>query len=136
MKPTTLLFPLIGLLASCSSVDQFKTPLLLGAGGGALGAALSDGEPGMAALGSLAGAAVGLGVDAYQEDGEMTAYHNGYNQARLDRVKRDYWQRKRSQARSPLGDPLTYRYFEIPVPAHHTNGASYEAHTKTIEIVE
>lgn len=136
MKITYLSLSLTGWLTSCGHLEDWKEPLLFGAGGAALGSALLDDKPAAAAAGSMAGTAAGLGVQAYGERQRQRAYQSGFERSRLDQAKQRYWQSKRAQAFPSLGNPLIYRYVDIPVPGHFKDGAHYEPHTQTIEIVE
>ncbi len=79
-------------LTGCSSpLLRPITSTILSGGGAAAGSILSDGHPGGAAAGAAVGTALSETFFHLKSTSERRAYQNGYQQARSDQMKEEYW---------------------------------------------
>lgn len=134
MKTRTFLFVIPMLLCGCAATRPISDAAF-GAGGGALAAQFSNGNPGITAAGAAGGVAVSEALHYAAGKEAQTAYNNGYDKGRSDAVKQQYWlmvNQQKSQG-NQAGD---IRYYEVKIPEQTVNGVILEPTTEYIRIGE
>jgi hypothetical protein len=138
MKPIlhfTLLAVVLGLFTGCAAVTRTTTDVGLGAGGAALGGALSHNNP-YAVVGGAAGGAL-LGETLHYANGKLNeqSYHTGYDKGRSDAVKQQYWLYvSLQQARA--GESGHVRLYEVHLPEQIIDGVIFQPTTQFLRIEE
>ena len=138
MKKLFLLLPFacaLVLFTGCAAVTRTTTDVGLGAGGAALGGALSHNNP-YAVVGGTAGGAL-LGETLHYANGKLNeqSYHAGYDKGRSDAVKQQYWLYvSLQQARA--GDSGHVRLYEVHLPEQIIDGVIFQPTTQFLRIEE
>jgi len=134
MKALTILFVVPILLCGCAATRPISDAAM-GAGGGALAAQFSNGNPGITAAGAAGGVLVSEGLHYAAGKQAQTSYNNGYDKGRSDAVKQQYWlmvAQQKTQGNQPGG----VRYYEVQIPEQTVNGVILEPTTEYIRIGE
>ncbi len=125
----------LALFTGCAGVTRTTTDVGLGAGGAALGGALSHNNP-YAIVGGAAGGAL-LGETLHYANGKLNdqAYQTGYDQGRSDAVKQQYWlyvslQQQASSHRDHV------RLYEVHLPEQVIDGVIFQPTTQLLRIEE
>jgi hypothetical protein len=132
MKTLLLIIPMF--LCGCAATRPISDAAM-GAGGGALAAQFSNGNPGITAAGAAGGVLASEGLHYAAGKEAQTAYQNGYNKGRSDAVKQQYWlmvNQQKSQGNQTDG----VRYYEVKIPEQTVNGVILEPTTEYIRIGE
>ena len=120
-------------LTGCSATRTF-TDIGLGAGGAALGAALSKNNPaaiaGGAAGGVLLSETLNYGINAEQQK----AWRTGYEKGRSDAVKQQFWLYVDTQRAGNHPDHV--RLYEVHLPEQTIDGVIFKPATKQLRIEE
>lgn len=126
-----------GCSMSRSSVRE-AAAVAVGAGaGGALAHELSDGDPGITALGAAGGAVIGHLAAHDEREATQTGFDQGYVQGQSDAIKRQYFLRHNLE-KKPLvpnagGEAV---YYTLPVSQPSGGGGSGSPGTVTVRIIE
>lgn len=132
MKTLLLIIPMF--LCGCAATRPISDAAM-GAGGGALAAQFSNGNPGITAAGAAGGVLASEGLHYAAGKEAEKAYQNGYNKGRSDAVKQQYWlmvNQQKSQGNQADG----VRYYEVKIPEQTVNGVILEPTTEYISIGE
>jgi hypothetical protein len=132
MKTLLLIIPMF--LCGCAATRPISDAAM-GAGGGALAAQFSNGNPGITAAGAAGGVLASEGLHYAAGKEAEKAYQNGYNKGRSDAVKQQYWlmvNQQKSQGNQADG----VRYYEVKIPEQTVNGVILEPTTEYIRIGE
>lgn len=134
MKTRTFLLVVPILLCGCAATRPISDAAM-GAGGGALAAQFSNGNPGITAAGAAGGVLVSEGLHYAAGKEAQTAYNNGYDKGRSDAVKQQYWlmvNQQKAQGNQASG----IRYYEVQIPEQTVDGVILEPTTEYIRIEE
>jgi ADP-ribosylglycohydrolase len=130
---SVLLAAVASLFSGCAAATRTVTDVGLGAGGAAIGSALTHNNPYAIAGGAAGGVLLGetLNYANGKQNGE--AYQTGYDKGRSDAVKQQYWvlvnqQRRRNSA------PENVSLYAIPVPEQNIDGVILNPTTKYLRI--
>lgn len=121
------------LLCGCAATRPISD-VAMGAGGGALAAQLSHGDPAITAAGAAGGVIASEGLHYAAKRQADNAYLNGYEKGRSDAVKQQYWMMVNQQKAQP--DQFGIRYYEIQIPEQKIDGVTLEPTTKYLRIEE
>ena len=111
------------------------TDVGLGAGGAALGAALSKNNPAAIAGGAAGGVAVSEAANYLVSHEADKSYQAGYDRGRSDAVKQQYWLYvSLQQARA--GDEGRVRLYEVHLPQQVIDGVIFQPTTQFLRIEE
>lgn len=138
MKPIlhfTLLASVLTLFTGCAAVTRTTTDVGLGAGGAALGGALSHNNP-YATVGGAAGGAL-LGETLHYANGKLNdqAYQTGYDKGRSDAVKQQYWLYVSLQ-QTKASDAGRIRLYPVHLPEQVIDGVIFQPTTQLLRIEE
>lgn len=133
MKTVMLLFIVPILLCGCAATRPISD-VAMGAGGGALAADLSHGNPGITAAGAAGGVIVSEGLHYAAKKQADDAFLNGYEKGRSDAVKQEYWLLVSQQ--KPQTNQTSIRFYAIPIPEQTIDGVVLEPTTKYLRIEE
>ena len=124
----------LSLLTGCAAVTRTATDVGLGAGGAALGGALSHNNPYAIAGGAAGGALLGEGL--YYANGKLSdrAYQSGYDKGRSDAVKQQYWLYVGLQQKA--GSPGRVRLYPVHLPEQVIDGVIFKPTTEYLRIEE
>jgi hypothetical protein len=131
MKTFVFIFLVPILLCGCAATRPVSD-VAMGAGGGALGDYLSNGDPAITAAGAAGGVIVSEGLHYAAKKQSDKAYLNGYEKGRSDAVKQQYWMMVNQQKAKP--DDLGVRYYEIQIPEQKIDGVVLEPTTRYLRI--
>lgn len=134
MKAHILLFIVPMLFCGCAATRPISDAAM-GAGGGALAAQFSNGNPGITAAGAAGGVLVSEGLHYAAGKQADTAYNKGYDKGRSDAVKQQYWLMV-NQQRSQGNEGGGVRYYEVKLPEQTVDGVILEPTTEYIRIEE
>lgn len=130
---TLILFSIIPILFCGCAATRPISDAGFGAGGGALAADLSNGNPAITAAGAAGGVAISEGLHYAAKTEADKAFVNGYEKGRSDAVKQQYWMQVYQQRNSPnQSDGI--RYYQIQIPEQTIDGVTLEPTTKYIRI--
>ncbi|MBU6410097.1 MAG: hypothetical protein KGR98_06900 [Verrucomicrobia bacterium] len=130
MKAHTILLIIPILLCGCAATRPLSDAAF-GAGGGALAAQFSNGNPGITAAGAAGGVLASEGLHYAAGREKKAAYQNGYDKGRSDAVKQQYWlmvSRQKGVNQSGV------RYYYIQVPEQIVDGVILEPTTEYIPV--
>jgi len=127
MKKSLFIVPLACaacLFTGCAAVTRTTTDVGLGAGGAALGSALSDNNP-YAIVGGAAGGVL-LGETLHYANGKLNeqSYRTGYDKGRSDAVKQQYWLYV-SMQQARQGREGRVRLYEVHLPEQVIDGVIF-----------
>jgi hypothetical protein len=122
------------LLAGCAAVRPVSD-MAAGAGGGALAADLSHGDPAMTAAGAAGGVLVSEGIQYVARKQAGKSYTTGYEKGRSDAAKQQYWILV-NQQKTKSHPECSVRLYEIPIPEQKIDGVVLEPTTKYLRIGE
>ena len=136
MKKSLLIIPLACaacLFTGCAAVTRTATDVGLGAGGAALGGALTHNNP-YAIVGGAAGGAL-LGEGLHYANGKLNdqSYQTGYDKGRSDAVKQQYWLFVAMQ-QAKAGDAGRVRLYEVHLPEQTIDGVIFKPTTQFLRI--
>jgi hypothetical protein len=134
MKTFAFLFIIPIFLCGCAATGPISD-VAMGAGGGALGDYLSNGNPLITAAGAAGGVAVSEGVQYIAKKQSDNAYANGYEKGRSDAARQQYWLLV-GQQQAQANQSGNIRYYEIQIPEQTIDGVVLEPTTKYIRIEE
>jgi hypothetical protein len=136
MKTLRLIPILAGmvLFAGCAA-ERPISDMAAGAGGGALAADLSNGNPAITAAGAAGGVLLSEGVHYAARKQADKASATAYEKGRSDAVKQQYWVLV-NQQKSKCEPECNVRLYEIPVPEQEFDGVKLEATTNYLRIEE
>jgi hypothetical protein len=129
-----LILAAIALFAGCAA-ERPITDMAAGAGGGALAADLSNGNPAITAAGAAGGVLVSEGVHYAAKKQADKASATAYEKGRSDAVKQQYWILV-NQQKSKAETENNVRLYEIPMPEQKIDGVTLEPTTKYLRIEE
>jgi len=121
------------LLTGCS-VTRTLTDVGLGAGGAALGGALSKNNPAAIAGGAAGGVLLSEGLNYSLNAGQKKAYASGYDQGRSDAVKQQYWLYVEMQKQAAHAGQV--RLYPVQLPEQRLDGVLFQPATKYLRIEE
>jgi hypothetical protein len=138
MKKTLLFIPfacVVCLFTGCAAVTRPVTDVALGAGGAALGGALSKNNPVAIAGGAAGGVLLGEGLHYATSKQNDQAYKTGYDKGRSDAVKQQYWLyvAMQQQAGNRNGH---VRLYEVHLPEQVIDGVIFQPTTQFLRIEE
>lgn len=131
MKALISICVILILLCGCAATRPISDAAA-GAGGGALAAQFSNGNPGVTAAGAAGGVLVSEGLQYAANKKAQTAYNNGYDKGRGDAVKQQYWLMVNQQ--KGVNQPGGVRYYEIRLPERKVDGVILEPTTQYIPV--
>ena len=122
----------VGLFTGCAATRTISD-VGLGAGGAALGDALSKNNPVAIAGGAAGGVLLSEGLHYAAKTQAEKAYANGYNISRSDAVKQQYWlyvslQQQASNHRDHV------RLYEVHLPEQIIDGVIFQPTTQFLRI--
>jgi len=121
------------LFAGCSATRTL-TDVGLGAGGAALGGALSKNNPAAIAGGAAGGVLLSEGLNYAAKSQASRAFLAGYNQGRSDAVKQQYWlyvdMQKQRNRRGHV------RLYPLQIPEQRLDGVLFQPAIKFLRIEE
>jgi hypothetical protein len=129
-----LILATIALFAGCAT-ERPISDMAAGAGGGALAADLSNGNPAITAAGAAGGVLVSEGVHYAAKKQADKASATAYEKGRSDAVKQQYWIMV-NQQKSKAEPENNVRLYEIPMPEQKIDGVTLEPTTKYLRIEE
>lgn len=123
------------LFTGCAAVTRTTTDVGLGAGGAALGGALTHNNP-YAIVGGAAGGAL-LGETLHYANGKLEAqsYQTGYDKGRSDAVKQQYWLYVSLQ-QNKGGSAGHVRLYPVNLPEQVIDGVIFQPTTQYLRIEE
>jgi len=107
----------------------------LGAGGAALGAALSKNNPAAIAGGAAGGVAISEAGNYLANREADKSYRSGYDKGRSDAVKQQYWLYV-SMQQAKAGDNGRVRLYEVNLPEQVIDGVIFQPTTQLLRIEE
>src|SRR5258707_11847810 len=125
---TLILFSIVPILFCGCAATRPISDAAFGAGGGALAANFSKGDPAITAAGAAGGVIVSEGLHYAAKKEADNAYVNGYEKGRSDAVKQQYWFLVGQQ--KPQTNQTSIRFYEIPIPEQTIDGVILEPTTK------
>jgi hypothetical protein len=125
----------IGCLFSGCAATRTISDVGLGAGGAALGAALSKNNPAVIAGGAAGGVLISEGLHYAARTEVNKAYGSGYDMGRSDAVKQQYWLYVSLQQAKP-GDEGRVRLYEVHLPEQVIDGVIFQPTTQLLRIEE
>ena len=138
MKKILIILPLAcaaSLFTGCAAVTRTATDVGLGAGGAALGGALSHNNPVAIVGGAAGGALVGEGVHLANNRLNGQSYQTGYDKGRSDAVKQQYWLFVALQ-QAKTGDAGRVRLYQVHLPEQVIDGVIFKPTTQNLRIEE
>lgn len=121
-------------LTGCEAMRPVSD-MAAGAGGGALAADLSNGNPAITAAGAAGGVLLSEGVQYAARKEAGKSYTTGYEKGRSDAAKQQYWILV-NQQKSKSQPECSVRLYEIPIPEQTIDGVVLEPTTKYLRIEE
>ena len=138
MKKTFIRFIplLVGVLfiTSCAATRTISD-VGLGAGGAALGGALSKNNPAAIAGGAAGGVLISEGANYLASRQSDKSYQNGYDKGRSDAVKQQYWLYV-SMQQAKAGADGRVRLYEVHLPEQVIDGVIFQPTTQLLRIEE
>jgi len=107
----------------------------LGAGGAALGAALSKNNPAAIAGGAAGGVILSEGANYLASHEADKSYQSGYDKGRSDAVKQQYWLYV-SMQQAKAGDEGRIRLYQVHLPEQVIDGVIFKPTTQNLRIEE
>ncbi|MGD0349077.1 MAG: hypothetical protein ABSB84_02015 [Verrucomicrobiota bacterium] len=107
----------------------------LGAGGAALGGALTKNNPAAIAGGAAGGVLISEGANYLASKQADKSYQNGYDKGRSDAVKQQYWLYV-SMQQAKVGDDGRVRLYEVHLPEQIIDGVIFQPTTQLLRIEE
>ncbi len=107
----------------------------LGAGGAALGAALSKNNPAAIAGGAAGGVILSEGANYLASHEADKSYQTGYDKGRSDAVKQQYWLYV-SMQQARAGNEGRVRLYEVHLPEQVIDGVIFQPTTQFLRIEE
>ncbi|MGD0207488.1 MAG: hypothetical protein ABSC89_07785 [Verrucomicrobiota bacterium] len=107
----------------------------LGAGGAALGAALSKNNPAAIAGGAAGGVAISEAANYLASHEADKSYQTGYDKGRSDAVKQQYWLYV-SMQQAKAGNGGRVRLYEVHLPEQVIDGVIFQPTTQLLRIEE
>jgi hypothetical protein len=107
----------------------------LGAGGAALGGALTKNNPAGIAGGAAAGVLVSEGANYLASKEAAKSYQIGYDKGRSDAVKQQYWLYV-SMQQAKASDDGRVRLYEVHLPEQIIDGVIFQPTTQFLRIEE
>ena len=107
----------------------------LGAGGAALGAALSKNNPAAIAGGAAGGVILSEGANYLASHEADKSYQSGYDKGRSDAVKQQYWLYV-SMQQAKAGADGRVRLYEVHLPEQVIDGVIFQPTTQLLRIEE
>ena len=107
----------------------------LGAGGAALGAALSKNNPAAIAGSAAGGVAISEAANYLASREADKSYQSGYDKGRSDAVKQQYWLYV-SMQQAKAGDNGRVRLYEVNLPEQVIDGVIFQPTTQLLRIEE
>ena len=107
----------------------------LGAGGAALGGALSKNNPAAIAGGAAGGVLISEGANYLASRQADKSYQNGYDKGRSDAVKQQYWLYV-SMQQAKAGADGRVRLYEVHLPEQVIDGVIFQPTTQLLRIEE
>jgi ADP-ribosylglycohydrolase len=138
MKQSILIIPLacaVSLFTGCAAATRTATDAGLGAGGAALGGALTHNNPYAMAGGAVGGVLLGEGLHAANNKLNTESYRTGYDKGRSDAVKQQYWLYVSLQ-QNRRGNAGHVRLYEVHLPEQVIDGVIFQPTTQYLRIEE
>jgi len=138
MKTSLLLVPFacaVCLFTGCAAATRATTDVALGAGGAALGGALSKGNPVGIVGGAAGGVLLGEGLHYANSKLNDQSYQTGYDKGRSDAVKQQYWLYV-SMQQAKAGDDGRVRLYEVHLPEQIIDGVIFQPTTQFLRVEE
>ena len=135
MKKSLLLVPLacgLCLFTGCAATRTISD-VGLGAGGAALGGALSKNNPVAVAGGAAGGVLISEGLHYAAKTQTEKAYVNGYDKGRSDAVKQQYWLYVAMQQQASSRNSRV-RLYELHLPEQVIDGVIFQSTTQFLRI--
>ena len=135
MKKLTSFLPFacaVCLFTGCAATRTISD-VGLGAGGAALGGALSKNNPVAIAGGAAGGVLVSEGLNYAVSKETAAFYQNGYDKGRSDAVKQQYWLYVAMQ-RDKAGNSGRVRLYEVHLPEQLIDGVIFKPTTQFLRI--
>jgi hypothetical protein len=134
MKPASYLIISMLFLSGCATSPLGHALVTGGASAlsGGLGSHFSRGDPWITAAAAGGGALAAEAAQAYLTKAESKAYREGYQQARSDAAKSQYWSQQQQQRTPHAADRLLT--YSIPIPAQTIDGILYEPTTRILTL--
>ena len=136
MKKILIILPLAcaaSLFTGCAAVTRTATDVGLGAGGAAIGAALTHNNPYAIVGGAAGGALLGEGLHDANSKLDSQSYQTGYDQGRSDAVKQQYWLFVALQ-QAKTGDAGRVRLYQVHLPEQVIDGVIFKPTTQNLRI--
>ena len=130
----TFLAAVLGLFTGCAATRTISD-VGLGAGGAALGSALSKNNPAAIAGGAAGGVLISEGLHYAAKTQADKAFANGYDKGRSDAVKQQYWLYV-SMQQTKAGDDGRIRLYEVHLPEQIIDGVIFQPTTHFLRIEE
>ena len=121
------------LFTGCAAVTRPVTDVALGAGGAALGEALSKNNPTAIAGGAAGGVLLGEGLHYANSKQNDQSYQTGYDKGRSDAVKQQYWLYV-SMQQAKAGSEGRVRLYEVHLPEQVIDGVIFQPTTQLLRI--
>ena len=138
MKKMLRFIPLacvVCLFTGCAAVTRPVTDVALGAGGAALGGALSKNNPAAIAGGAAGGVLLSEGANYLASKEADKSYKTGYDKGRSDAVKQQYWLYV-SMQQAKAGSAGRVRLYEVHLPEQVIDGVIFQPTTQYLRIEE
>jgi hypothetical protein len=123
------------IFTGCAAVTRTATDVGLGAGGAAIGGALSKGNPYAIVGGAAGGVLLGEGLHAANSKLNSQSYQTGYDKGRSDAVKQQYWLYVSLQ-QAKAGDDGRVRLYPVRLPEQTIDGVIFQPTTQLLRIEE
>ncbi|HXI73075.1 MAG TPA: hypothetical protein VNN22_22270 [Verrucomicrobiae bacterium] len=134
-SPSLIVFAcVVGLFTGCAATRTISD-VGLGAGGAALGGALSKNNPAAIAGGAAGGVLVSEALNYAVSKETAAFYQTGYDKGRSDAVKQQYWLYVAMQ-RDKAGNDGRVRLYEVHLPEQVIDGVIFKPTTQFLRIEE
>jgi len=136
MKTIVILALPCAFLVSCANktTERIIADSLGGATGAIVAHKASNGSSGWTAAGAAGGVLISEGIQHVGNKKAKKAYDTGYDKGRSDAVRQQYWMMVDEQKSDPASD--AFSFYEFPVPAHTSDGATILPSLRTLRINE